>query len=59
MMKPVIYLIFVILYMFMGACSISSAIDRFKRERYGLFGWHVMIAIWMTAALFRIVFKCM
>ena len=59
MMKPVIYLIFAMVYMFIGACSISGAIDRFKRERYVLFGWHVMIAIWMTAALLRIVFKCM
>lgn len=59
MMKPITYLIFVIAYMFIGACSISIAIDRFKRERYGWFGWHIMVALWMTAALFRIVFKCM
>lgn len=58
-MKPVIYLIFVILYMLTGAWNISNAIDSFKEQKYGWFGWYVMLAIWMTASLFRIVFKYM
>lgn len=56
MMKPVLCLIFVILCMLIGAWNISDAIDSFKEQKYGWFGWYVMLAIWMVA-LILIVFK--
>ena len=43
--------------MLFGACNISNAINSFKKQKYGWFGWYVMITLWMVALLFRIVFK--
>lgn len=57
MMKPVLYLILVILYMLTGAWNISEAIDSFKKQKYSWFGWYIMIILCMVALIFRIVFK--
>lgn len=53
-MKPVLCLI---LYMLIGAWNISDAIDSFKEQKYGWFGWYIMITLWMVALIFRIIFK--
>ena len=58
-MKPVLCLILVILYMLIGAWNISDAIDNFKKQKYGWFGWYIMLTLWMAALIFRIVFKYM
>lgn len=57
MMKAVIYLICIIVYMFLGTWNISDAIDCFKRQRYGWFGWNIMMTLWVTALIFRMIFK--
>lgn len=57
MMKPVLYLILVILYMLLGAWNISYAIDSFKKQKYSWFGWYIIIILLMVALMFRIVFK--
>ena len=56
-MKPVLCLILVILYMLTGAWDISEAIDSFKKQKYGWFGWYIMIILLMVALIFRIIFK--
>ena len=56
-MKAVICLICVIVYMFLGAFNIRDAIDDFKKQRYGWFGSNIMMALWVTALIFRIIFK--
>ena len=58
-MKPVLYLILIILYMLLGAWNISDAIDSFKKQKYGWFGWYIMVTLWMVALTFRIIFKYM
>ena len=57
MMKPVLCLILVILYMLLGAWNISDAIDSFKKQKYGWFGWYIMLTLWMVALIFKIIFK--
>lgn len=39
-----------------GAFDIRYAIVMFKQQKYGFFGWLIMMAIWMAAMLFNIVF---
>ena len=56
-MKAVICLICVIVYMFLGAFNIRDAIDDFKKQRYGWFGWNIMMTLWVTALIFRVIFK--
>lgn len=50
-------LIGILLFSLAGAFDIWQAIDSFQRGRYFLFGWLVMMAVWMIASIFQIILE--
>ena len=50
-------LIGILLYSLAGAFDIWQAIVSFQRGRYFLFGWLVMMVVWMIAGIFQIMLE--
>ena len=54
MMKPEVYLITVMLCVISGAFDIWVAINSFNEQKYGKFGFYIMLTIWIAALLVKI-----
>lgn len=50
-------LIGLLLYALAGAFDISMAVRSFIDGKYFLFGWLVMMAVWMIAGIFQIMLE--
>lgn len=50
-------LIGLLLYALAGAVDISMAVRSFIDGKYFLFGWLVMMAVWMIAGIFQIMLE--
>lgn len=51
-----LYLILILILAFAGALDIASAIERFIEGAYFKCGFNIMLAAWMMACIFRVVF---
>lgn len=57
MMKPAVYLIAVMLCVLSGAFDIWVAINSFNEQKYGKFGFYIMLTICIAALLAKTVFE--
>lgn len=54
--KIIAYIIAMVVYVFLGASNISSAITMFKSGRYHHFGIHVMLLIMWFGFMIKLIF---
>lgn len=56
-MKLAVYLIAAMLCAISGAFDIWVAINSFNEQKYGKFGFYIMLTIWIAALLFKTIFE--
>lgn len=57
MLMSILTILPCLFYIAVGSYCIQWAIDYYKKQRYFMFGWMIMFAVFEAAYIFRTVFK--